>query len=213
MLMDRVKRERDSVPEGQTSMFGSPDAADALRAAEIEIELPRVEDFPGKEKMNMEKEMLGIYLSGHPLDDHKEIIERIASDEKTFVSGRSFMDTASYGDGGAADDADGDGADRAGGALRDGMPVCFVGVISSKQTNFTKKGDLYARARVEDRYGSAEILVWPEQLESANGAVENDNVVILRGKLQMREDSAPTIIANKITPIEVAERWYLSRAQ
>jgi hypothetical protein len=53
----------------------------------------------------------------------------------------------------------------------------------------------------------------PEQLESANGAVENDNVVILRGRLQMREDSAPTIIANKITPIEVAERWYLSRAQ
>jgi DNA polymerase-3 subunit alpha len=215
MLMDRVKRERDSVPDGQTSMFGSPVAAEALQAAEIDIKPPEVNDFSNQEKMNMEKEILGIYLSGHPLDEYRGVIEHIANDEGTYVTGKAFVEAGSYGSasaaGGAADE-EAEITDAAAlGGLRDKMPICFVGVISGKQTNFTKKGDLYARARVEDRYGSAEILVWPEPLEKANGAVENDSVVVLRGKVQLREEAAPTILVNKVTPIDVAERWYASR--
>jgi DNA polymerase III alpha subunit len=114
------------------------------------------------------------------------------------------------GDGSADENPAAVGAVSAG-ALRDRMSVCFVGVISAKQTNFTKKGDLFARARVEDRYGSAEILVWPEPLEKSGGAIENDSIVVLRGKTQLKEDAAPTILVDKATPIEVAKRWYASK--
>jgi DNA polymerase-3 subunit alpha len=159
--------------------------------------------------------MLGIYLSGHPLDEYSDVIKRIEKDESTYVKGKAFVEAGSYGDASAADGAADEGTDIADattpGGLRDGMPICFVGVLSAKQTNFTKKGDLYARARVEDRYGSAEILVWPEPLEKAGGAVENDSIVVLRGKIQLKEDAAPTIMVNKVTPIDVAERWYASK--
>jgi DNA polymerase-3 subunit alpha len=208
MLIDQVKRERDSVGRGQITMFGG-DAAEIMKDADIDMAPPDVGDFTKQEKMLMEKEILGIYLSGHPLDEHAAVIERISGDEDSYVSGKAFV--AAGGDTGglaAEDDELGQGDGYADAGMKDGMRVCFVGVISGKHTGFTKKGDLYARARIEDKYGSVDLLVWPEPLEKADGAVENDRVVIVRGKVQLRENSAPTILVSKVTPIDVAESWY-----
>jgi DNA polymerase-3 subunit alpha len=208
MLIDRVKRERDSVGAGQITMFGG-DAAEVMKGADIDMRPPDVGDFTKQEKMLMEKEILGIYLSGHPLDEHTAVIEQISGDEGSYVSGKAFVNAGVDTDGSAAED---DGLAQDAGytdtGLKDGMRICFVGIISGKHTSFTKKGDLYARARIEDRYGSADMLVWPEPLEKADGAVEDDNIVIVRGKVQLRENAAPTILVSKVTPIDVAESWY-----
>jgi DNA polymerase-3 subunit alpha len=214
MLTERVKRERDNVGRGQISMFGG-ESADIMKGAEIDVELPNVSDFTKQEKMNMEKDILGIYLSGHPLDEYDDVIKQIAADDGTYVSGKVFLNeqAGAYAGDSAEEEGVGGPGEGADGRLREGMSVCFVGVVSGKQTSFTKKGDLYARARVEDRYGTAEILVWPEPLAKAAGAVENDNVVVIRGKVQLREDSTPTILVSKVTPIDVAEQWYASRAR
>jgi DNA polymerase-3 subunit alpha len=215
MLTERVKREREMVGRDQISMFGG-DSADIMRDAEIDIRLPDVSDFTKLEKMNMEKDILGIYLSGHPLDEHEDVIEQIAGEDATYVSGKAFYAAQTVTDapeGLTDEDAGVPGGGYASVGLRDGMTVCFIGVISNKQTNFTKKGDLYARARVEDRYGWADILVWPEPLAASGGAVENDTIVVVRGKLQLKEDAAPTILVFKITSIDVAENWYAARAK
>jgi DNA polymerase-3 subunit alpha len=214
MLTERVKRERDNVGRGQISMFGG-DSAEIMRDAEIEVQLPNVSDFTKQEKMNMEKDILGIYLSGHPLDEYDDVVVQIAADDSTYVSGKIFLNerAGAYAGDGAEDEGVSEADGEPGAGLREGMPVCFIGVVSGKQTSFTKKGDLYARARVEDRYGSAEILVWPEQLSKSAGAVENDNIVVLRGKVQLKEDSTPTILVSKVTPIDVAEQWYAARAR
>jgi DNA polymerase-3 subunit alpha len=209
MLIDRVKRERDSVGKDQLSMFGG-DSAEIMSNVDIDMIPPDVSDFTKSEKMNMEKEILGIYLSGHPLDEHLDVIERIATDDGAYISGRAFMASGGKDDSidaatGAVSENDEAYADA---GLRDGMRICFIGIISGKQTGFTKKGDLYARAKLEDRYGSVDILVWPEPLGNSNGAVENDSIVIVRGKVQLREDTAPTILVSKVTSIEVAEKWY-----
>jgi DNA polymerase-3 subunit alpha len=211
MLIDQVKRERDSVGSGQITMFGG-DAAEVMKSADIDLEPPDVGDFTKQEKMLMEKDILGIYLSGHPLDEYAAVIDQISGDENSYVSGKAFVAA-----GGGTDDPAGEdeGLDQGEGyadsLLKDGMKICFIGIISGKHTSFTKKGDLYARARIEDRYGSADLLVWPEPLEKADGAVENDNIVIVRGKIQLRENSSPTILVSKVTPIDVAESWYAAR--
>jgi DNA polymerase-3 subunit alpha len=209
MLMDRVKRERDSVGKGQISMFGG-ESAELMKSCDEDIKAPDVGDFPRRDKMNMEKDMLGIYLSGHPLDEHAGVISRISEDDKSYVTGKAFA--AAENSSGADDSGAGEGFAYSESELKDGMKICFIGVISGRQTSFTKKGAAFARARVEDKYGGAEILVWPEPLENAAGAVDNDRVVILRGKVQMREDAAPTLIVSKVTPIEVAERWYATKS-
>jgi DNA polymerase-3 subunit alpha len=207
MLVERAKRERESVGKDQITMFGG-DSADIMQSADIDMRLPDVSDFTKHEKMNMEKEILGIYLSGHPLDEYTDIIKQIAADNKSYVSGKAFVKA----NGGVIDeDENGDDEGYTDAGLRDGARICFVGVFSGTKTNLTKKGDLYARARIEDRHGSAEVLVWPDSLEQSNGAVKDDRVVILRGKVQLKEDAAPTILVNKVTPIEIAENWYASR--
>jgi DNA polymerase-3 subunit alpha len=211
MLTERVKREHEKVGHDQLTLFGG-ESAEVMKDADIDIKPPDVSDFTKQEKMNMEKEILGIYLSGHPLDEYSDVVERIAADESSYVSGKAFVSVDGGSDGASNDDdADVQSGEYADIGLRDGMPICFVGVLSGKQTNFTKKGDLYARARIEDCYGSADILVWPESLEKAGGAVENDKIVILRGKTQLKEDAEPTILVSKVTPIDVAKKWYASR--
>jgi DNA polymerase-3 subunit alpha len=213
VVIDRVKNERDGVGEGQITMFGG-DSAEVMKSADINMEPPDVSDFTKQEKMLMEKDILGIYLSGHPLDEHTAVIEQISKDEKSYVSGKSLAAVT-----GGADDpgADGEGLDQGEGyadtELVDGMRICFVGILSGKHSSFTKKGSLYVRARIEDKYGSADLLVWPEPLEKSNGAVVNDNVVVVRGKLQLRENTSPTIIAYKVTSIDIAESWYAAHGK
>jgi DNA polymerase-3 subunit alpha len=199
IVIDRVKNERGSIEAGQLMLFDDY-SIEAMKSTTIDITPPDMNDFTRQEKMLMEKEILGVYLSGHPLDEYAAIIEQISGGDDSYISGKAF--SYSY-DLIVEDTVIDKGDDYV--ELKDGMSICFVGIISATHMAFTKRGDMYARALIEDKYGAADLLIWPEPLERSNGAVENDNVVIVRGKVQLRKDSMPTIIVFEVTPIDAIE--------
>jgi DNA polymerase-3 subunit alpha len=191
LMIDRIKEEKKKTSSEQTALWDlNPDA---MKAANMDIALPDVEDLPQQQKLNQEKDMLGIYLSGHPLDDSREIIDRLMADEKTFVTTEQFMHAE----------------ENAG--IRDNMSVCVVGVIDHVRTLITKKNDMMAFVNIEDLYGSAEIVVFSDCYAKSAGNIAEDAVVVVRGKLNFKEDEAPKIIASKITPISVVEAYYTNR--
>jgi DNA polymerase-3 subunit alpha len=193
MMIDRIKEEKKKTVAEQTALWDlNPDV---MEAANIDIQLPDVEDLPKHQRLSQEKERLGIYLSGHPLDDNKWIIERLAAGEKTFITTEEFTNPE--------EDTD----------IRDNMSVCIVGIIDHIRTLVTKKGDMMAFVGVEDLYGSTEVVVFSECYAKSKDCIAEDAVVVVRGKLNFKEDEAPKIIASKITPISIAEEYYSSKAE
>jgi DNA polymerase III alpha subunit len=156
-------------------------------------------------------EIFEVCQSEHPLDDYTTVIKKISSSEDSYVSGKSFIAAGGDTDDSAVKGGDsglGQGEVYADKELKDGMSVCFVGVISEKHTSLTIMGDMYARARIEDRYGSVDLLIWPEPLKEANGVVENGNVVVVYGSVQIRGRATPTIIVSEVRPIDSTEYRY-----
>ncbi len=195
-LLDSAQSTIKNNLEGQISLFsmaGGP-------SIKIERELPPVEEFPRSELLSMEKEMLGVYISGHPLDEHAERIRELAD-----------MDTSRL----APADEEGDGMqsleseeeDEPAGASdedsrpKDGTSVTMAGIIVSKKTMITKKGTMMAFVELEDLYGEIEVVVFPKVFELDRVWLEEDNIVVIRGRLDMKENEAK-LLAERIVPIE-----------
>jgi len=162
--------------EGQMSLFQSH--IQTMKDTGAGSQMPDIEEFPSDLMLSMEKEMLGLYVSGHPLSDYAERIERISS-----VTTEELMH--------AEDNAE----------LKDGMQVTIAGIITGKKTMVTKNNKMMAFVQLEDLYGSVEIIVFPNIFESAAGEIREDNVVVVSGKLNFKEEEAPKVLADRITAL------------
>ncbi len=162
--------------EGQLSLFQIN--ADSMQNSGMSGKLPDVANFSKDLLMAMEKEMLGVYLTGHPLSDYAETIEKIA----TITS---------------EDLAHAEGNDE----IQDGMTVTMAGMISSKKTLITKKNKMMAFVQLEDLYGTTEVIVFPNVYEAALGLMKNDGVIVVRGTVSFKEDEDPKLLADRIFDI------------
>ncbi|MDR0817421.1 MAG: DNA polymerase III subunit alpha, partial [Clostridiales Family XIII bacterium] len=106
VLINQLRKADSRVNENQLDLFGMN--PDVMEAAEIDMELPDVQDFPKQERLNREKAVLGVYLSGHPLDEYKDTIGYIAKEERSFITTESFI--VDDGDESAADAGEDDEA-------------------------------------------------------------------------------------------------------
>jgi DNA polymerase-3 subunit alpha len=182
-LVESAQNNARKMVEGQISMFQTGDRT--LGGAEAAERLPDVVDFTKAVRMSMEKEVTGMYLSGHPLADYKHIIDKIATvsaDEITHYQENP--------------------------RIRDNMKVLLVGMIGRRKTLITKSNKMMAFLNVEDMTGVVEVLVFPNVYERCLNGISEDAVIVVRGSLNFREDEQPKIIADKITPITVAEKYY-----
>ena len=168
--------------EGQLSLFQL--AGEEMGGGDLAPRLPEVEEFSKPVRLNMEKEMLGIYLTDHPLNDYVEKMEAIA----TVTSDQ--MNHA----------AEEEGISQ----LRDGMTVIAAGMIDSKRTLITKNSRMMAFVVLEDLYGVMEVVVFPNVYERCVNAIAEDRVVAVRGTLNFKEDEAPKILADEILDLEEA---------
>ena len=142
----------------------------------IERNLPQIDEFPKKDLMQMEKEMLGIYLKDHPLDDVREKILNITD-----------MDTEKLFD------------PEGGHGVRDGKSVTMAGLITEKKQLITKKDNkLMAFITLEDLYGTVEVIIFPKTYEKDKVNVEIDNVVLVQGKLDTKDDGNPKLLAESV---------------
>jgi DNA polymerase-3 subunit alpha len=169
---------------GQDSLFAGVEQAEAA----FEVAIPDAE-WDKKTRLNFEREMLGLYVSDHPLLGIEHIIAN-----GTDISVAELMAAASD-DG---DDEEGDRAPAFAGGRNDGQIVKIGGILSGVTRKVTKKGDAWAAATLEDLGGAIEVLFFPNSYQLYATAIADDAIVIVKGKVDKRED-APKLIAMDMT--------------
>ncbi|HEY6493063.1 MAG TPA: DNA polymerase III subunit alpha [Trebonia sp.] len=168
---------------GQDSLFGGDEQAETA----FEVAIPDSE-WDKKTRLNFEREMLGLYVSDHPLLGIEHVIAN-----NTDISVAELMATGE-------DDEDGDRPPvQFGQQGRDGSPIVKIGgILSGVTRKVTKKGDAWAAATLEDLGGAIEVLFFPNSYQLYATAIADDAIVIVKGKVDKRDD-VPKLIAMDMT--------------
>ena len=170
--LDKLAQTANRNIEGQLSLFdlGGDSSNDTG------IYIPDIPEYPEETKLGYEKEMVGIYISGNPLEPYRDIISQLAT-----------FDTAE-----AESIAEMQGAE----ALDDNREVVMCGMVTSKKTSYTKKKTMIATIGCEDMTGRFEVMLYGKSFDTFNRIVEKNKPYIFIGRRQMREDSGLTMFAD-----------------
>ena len=167
---------------GQLDLFGGDDAG----AMPSRIPVPDVPEFSRSELMAMERETTGLYLTGHPMDEYRDMARQAGA-----VNMGAIL----------SDFARENGPE----VFSDDQPVTVAGIVASKRTRTTKNGSLMAYIQLEDDTGSMELLAFQRALDSGGGYVTENAAVIVRGRISVRDEKEPQIVVDSIRPISDAE--------
>ena len=188
-IIDTIQNEHNKDFSNQITMFDV--ANDEKDIEKMKYSFSEETEFPEKELLSMEKEMLGMYISGHPLEKYREKIEKISNINSMIIQ--------------EANDAIAQGKEP---ELKDGTNVTMVGIITNIKKKFTKSNKLMAFITIEDLYGSCEIMTFENAYMKAQGILIEENIVAVNGRVSIREDQDVTIIANsfkEINDIKISE--------
>ena len=185
IITDTISNAEKKALKGQVSMFELDNTDSNME--EIKYTYITKEELPQKEMLFMEKEMLGIYISGHPLENLRESI--IASSNINSLIMHNLDEHQE---------------------LRDGQNVTYIGIVNSVKKKYTKNNTIMAFAEIEDLYGASEIIVFDSCYQRSSGILIEDSIVKIEGRLSIREDDAPKIVANSITEFTKQTRKILS---
>lgn len=189
-MLDGVAQSRKRNMEGQLSLFELGGAKSEMQTAEETY--PEIKEYPPKMLLSMEKEMLGLYISGHPLREFEEELRQLAT-----LSSSDLNDSISeQGEGTEAQEAKG---------IRDGMMVTVGGIITEKKTKTTKSNNLMAFITLEDLFGSMEIIVFPTTLTRHASLLIEENIVLVNGRISIKEEEQPKIICEEIKLMKKTE--------
>ena len=172
--MDGGQRRQRDREEGQVSLFDALGGGDAARPAVAPATVARVPEWPQEEMLAYEREVLGFYLSGHPLEQYRDVARRIGA-------------------AGAADLA----------ARSTGARVLLLGQVSAFSESATKSGNRMAFATLELVDGSVPLTIFPEPYRACAGALRHKGPVIVRGRAD-DSDKGRVVLAEEIKPLEEA---------
>ena len=175
-------RQRQNL-EGQLDFFGMSQSRG--QAAE-DVHLPDIPEFTAQERMTMEKETTGLYLSGHPMDAYRDIVRRLRVPQ----IGKVLEDFNQE-----------NGPTR----FADGQYLTLAGVVTSSKTKTTKNNSLMAYVVVEDETGSIEMLCFSRTLDVCGPYLRENQAVVVKGKLSVRDEKAPQLMCDSAYPLETAE--------
>ena len=188
-VVDAIAQSRRKNIEGQIDLFGMGNEA----VQDTQIALPDIPELSKRELLSMEKETTGLYLSGHPMDEYRELARQAEA-----ASIRKIID-----------DLSGESEKP---VYRDGMNVRLACVITGVRLKSTKNGSMMAYVTVEDESASIELVVFPRALQQCGAYLTEDSAVLLTGRIDAREDEAPKVLLNEAQPLtESAVNSTLSR--
>ena len=180
-MLDAVNREKKDDIAGQMSLFDMGD--DDLDKAN-EIKYPEIDEYAKEELLGFEKEVLGIYISGHPLNDYTELMEKNCTNTSL-----DFM---------VSEDDEESSA-----KVEDGQNVIVGGMIADKNVKVTKSSNkLMAYIQLEDLYGTIEITIFPRDYERLKPLLTDDAKIFVRGRVQTSENRAAKLICRDIIPFD-----------
>ncbi|MEI3392862.1 MAG: DNA polymerase III subunit alpha [Clostridia bacterium] len=206
-IVDTIQSTKKKGLEGQFSMFDFGATNDDVEnnMDDIKYAFVEKEEFSEKELLSQEKEMLGIYLSGHPLSKLKEEIEKqttISTRDIDAIDNKTNIDEENISELEMVSGYDLQKASK----FRDGQEVKIAGIITSIKKKFTKTNRIMAFVTIEDLYGQAEIIAFENAYLTAKDSLIEENIVLIKGRLSIREEEKTSIIANEITNFGVQKR-------
>lgn len=177
-IMDRTQKDKKNNMAGQMSLF---DIVDEDSKESLVLKLPDVGEYSKEMKLAFEKEVLGIYVSGHPLEEYEAIWRK-----------KITHTTADF------------ALDEETGAVRavDGERATVGGLISAKTIKYTKNDKVMAFLTIEDLVGTVEVVVFPKDYEKNAAYLSEDSKVFVQGRISVEEDKDGKIICEKIIPFE-----------
>ena len=175
-MMDQKNKERKTSLEGQMSLF---DFAAEEDKQNFQITLPNVAEFPREEMLSLEKEVLGVYVTGHPLEEYEEGWRKNITAMTTDFIVDEETDEAK---------------------VAEGQFVTIGGMVSGKTVKITKTGKYMAFLTLEDLVGSVEVLVFPKDYEVNRDLLEENAKLFIRGRVSLGDEPAGKLICERIIP-------------
>ena len=193
-IIDVIQSGKKKGFDGQVSMFDLGSEQEKEEMNEIKYQFDEHEEMSNKELLSIEKEMLGIYISGHPLEKLRSQIEVQTTINSLKV--RAIEEQMSSSN---LDNPEMIMTKQSGKVnYKDGQNVKYAGIITSIKKKYTKNNKIMAFVTVEDLYGVVEIIVFENAYINAGKSLVEENIVMVDGRLSIREDDSTTIIANEI---------------
>lgn len=190
-IIDAIQSEKKKGLVGQVSMFDLGTESQKEELNEMKYTFEEHEELPTKELLSLEKEMLGIYISGHPLEKLRNQIE--------IQTNINTIELKKLGEQMSTNlNEDNLQIQNEKPKYHDGQNVKYAGIITSIKKKYTKNNKIMAFVTIEDLYGSAEIIVFENAYLKAGKSLVEENIVMVDGRLSIREDEDATIIANDI---------------
>ena len=173
-IVDAVNQEKKNAMTGQMSLF---DLISDEEKEAYEIQMPKVEEYSKEELLSFEKEVLGVYISGHPLEEYEERWRKNITARTVDFQIDEELGTSKAGDGEIA---------------------VIGGIITNKTVKYTRNNKVIAFLTIEDLVGTVEVVVFPNDYEKNVQKMEEDSKVFIRGKVQGDADKASKLICEKI---------------
>ncbi|MCR5768685.1 MAG: DNA polymerase III subunit alpha [Lachnospiraceae bacterium] len=195
-MIDSAAKERKTSIQGQMSLFdmGGPD-----EEAISDESFPNIPDFRKEEILAYEKEVLGIYISGHPLDEYSMILDK----NVTATSADFLMEEEAEGEGENIPGAVAQSENKPN--VTDGEYAVIGGIITAKNLKTTKSNSMMAFLTVEDLYGTVEVLVFPKDFEKRRGDFETDKKVLIRGRVSTEDERGSKLLFSDMVDLDSLE--------
>ncbi len=177
LILDRISQDRKNNLTGQMTLF---DLMGEEERKDFDLKLPDVGEFAKEEKLAFEKEVTGIYISGHPLEAYEQVWRR----NITAVTADFLPDEES-------------GLPK----VRDGERVTVGGMIADKLIKYTKNNQTMAILTLEDLLGSMEVLAFPRQYERFAQQLSVEDKVLIEGRVSVEEERPSKVILEKVRPL------------
>ncbi len=174
-LLDQLDNQNRTAVDGQVGFFDS-----AEEAGEVPIPPPQVAEFPFADRLAMEKEATGMYLTGHPLTPYKEQYKALRANRLDRVLGAIEEGVDTY---------------------TDGSTLRLLCLVGSLRVQSTKSGARMAYVRLEDLYGSIELVAFPKQFAQYEALLQVGQVVLVHGRLDIQEEKEPKLLAERVEPV------------
>ena len=182
---------RDNI-SGQMDLFGNPDEGGEARP--VSIPIPDIEEFSARERMAMEKETTGLYLTGHPMDEYRAAVKKIGASP----IGAVMNDFA---------------AEDGPRSFADGQYITVAGVVAGARTRPTKNNSLMSYISLEDDTGAMEVIAFQRVLDQSAMFIKDNAALIVRGRISVRDEKEPQLMADTIRPIEEADSMKAAAAR
>ena len=176
-LLDSIGASRRQNVEGQLDFFGMSSGATQRRS--VEMILPDIPEYAPEELMRQEKEVTGLYLSGHPMAAYRDVARRAGAVHIAAVN-EDFAQ-----EGGPT-------------SFRDEQRITVAGIVTAYRTKATRSGSLMAYATVEDDTASIELLCFSRTLEKYGRLLGEGSAVLIQGKLSVRDEKPPQILCDEV---------------